>query len=145
LELAGGGDGVDLALLDGGDGGRAEADADKRRVVRFQTGLHQQKLRDELRRRARCADADLHALQIGRCLVGAILSHHHIDGGIAAKLDNCADILTLGLHPDRVFIGTRHNIHRAADKRLKGFRTTREVVDLHIKALFLEVAKLLGD
>jgi hypothetical protein len=51
----------------------------------------------------------------------------------------------LGLHGDGVLVGTAHHVGRTADQGLQGASAAREIGNLDVKSLGLEVAQLLGD
>src|SRR5262249_2686719 len=84
-------DGVDLAALDRGDGARARADADERRVVAPKPVLHHQMLHHEIRARARRAHTDLHALEVGRRAVALHFCTQYAEH-VARKLTATATI-----------------------------------------------------
>src|SRR3546814_8490246 len=68
---------IDLALLDRRHAAGAAADADEGGILRLAAGLGDQEVGEEVGRRARRGDADLHALEVGRGLHLTLRSEEH--------------------------------------------------------------------
>ena len=140
-------DRIDLAVADRRHRRSRAADADERDILRGQARLGQHEIDHHIGGGTGRGDADLHALEIGRPLIGRRFGLADADGnaGETAQFQHRADILPLGLHADRVFISTRHHIDGTAHQGLQGFGPACEIIDFDIKARLLEIAFALGN
>src|SRR5205085_1604956 len=106
----------------------------------------QQRVDEEVRARPGSGDADLQPLEVLRRLVAwcASLRETERDGGIPRLQRDSDGGNPPRVHVDGVLESAGDEVRAAADQRLEGFRAAREVDDLDLQALVLEVAEAVG-
>src|SRR6266508_3793281 len=141
------GNGVDLAALQSADGRRSEADADDGDIGRLEAACGNEVIEDHVRARARRGNADLQAFQVFRRLVVLRSGRGDSDCDLRrpALLHEALEVLALGLHVERVLVGSRYDIGASAHDRPQRLRAPGKVADRQAQTFVLEVAELLGD
>ena len=138
---------VDLAGGHGSDGAGRRPDTDERNVFALEAVLGEQMQHHAIGARTRCADADLHALQILGRLVARGLGFGDADRNrrIAALQHETLHVEAFWLLVDGVFPRARDYVCAAADDCLQRLRAAVEIADLDIEPFLLEIIEALGD
>jgi len=69
-----------------------------------------------------------------------ILRNCKDDSGKPAELDDCEDVLSLGLHMQRVFVSACNDVDRSGKQRLERLPAALEIAYRYRQAVVLEVA-----
>src|SRR6266496_4289019 len=138
---------VDLTALDGSNGCRAEAHAYDGNIGGLEASGGNEVIEDHVRARARRGNADLQAFQVFRRLIVLRSGRGDSDCDLwrPALLHEALEILALGLHVERVLVGSRYDIGASVHHRPQRLRASGKVADRQAQTFFLEVAELLGD
>ena len=130
---------IDLAVPHRSDGRRPASNSDERCVSRTETRFCHEVQNEKVGRRLRCRHPDPHAFEVGGRIVRPVLAYRENDPREAAQFDKRANVLSFGLHTQRVLIGAGHDVGRTGEQGIKGLGAAFEIGNRDVQAIISEV------
>jgi hypothetical protein len=140
-------DGIDLARAQRRQRAGGSIDAHIAHLAGLDAGAREHQVRDHVRRRFRCGNAYPPAAQVCDGAVAGDRPGGHAQGNLRrpAHHDDGLDPLVPGLHVDGVLVGAAHHVGRPTHQGLQRPGAARDIRDLDIQPLGLEVTELFRD